>query len=74
MQQVKRRNRVTPEHLAQAGQLLADGASQCEVQRTTGIARETLRKHFPKQGWTYRMGGQFRALTKHSQLQLGQKP
>lgn len=64
MQQVKRRNRVTAEHLAEAAKLLADGASQCEVQRTTGIARETLRKHFPNTGWTYRMGGEFRALTR----------
>ncbi len=64
----------TPEHLAAAAQLLQDGASQREVQRTTGIARETLRKHFPNKGWTFIEGGQFRALTKHSQLQLGQTP
>ena len=54
----------SPERLAQARQLLADGASQREVQRTTGIARETLRKHFPGQGWTFIDGGKFRALTR----------
>lgn len=57
-----------PEKLLQAGQLFADGASQKEVQRTTGIARETLRKHFPGQGWSFREGGKFRALTKHSPI------
>jgi hypothetical protein len=62
------------EQLAKAGQLLRDGASQREVTRTTGIARETLRKHFPGQGWTFIEGGEFRQLTKHSQLQLGQTP
>jgi len=55
----------SPERLAQAGRLLADGASQREVQRTTGIARETLRKHFPRQGWSYVEGGRFRALTRN---------
>jgi len=47
-----------------AERLLTDGASQREVQRTTGLARETLRKHFPGQGWTFIEGGKFRALTK----------
>ncbi len=54
----------SPERLAQAARLLADGASQREVQRTTGIARETLRKHFPGKGWTFVEGGEFRQLTK----------
>ena len=54
----------SPERLAHAARLLADGASQREVQRTTGIARETLRKYFPGKGWTYVQGGEFRALTK----------
>jgi len=54
----------SPERLAQAARLLEDGASQREVQRTTGIARETLRKHFPDKGWTFIEGGQFRALTR----------
>lgn len=50
--------------MSQAAALFADGASQGEVQRTTGISRDTLRKYFPGQRWTYREGGQFRALTK----------
>lgn len=54
----------SPERLKQAADLLADGASQREVQRTTGIARETLRKHFPGAGWTFVQGGEFRAATK----------
>jgi len=55
----------SPERLQQAAELLADGASQREAQRTTGIARETLRKHFPDTGWTYVDGGKFRALTRN---------
>jgi len=55
----------TPEQLAHAARLLADGASQRETQRTTGIARETLRKHFPGAGWSYVDGGRFRALTRN---------
>ena len=58
----------SPEKLRQAARLLQGGASQREVTRTTGIARETLRKHFPGQGWTYREGGSFRALTRHSPI------
>jgi len=54
----------SPERLAQAARLFEDGASQREVQRTTGIARETLRKYFPGKCWTFIEGGQFRALTR----------
>jgi hypothetical protein len=60
------------DRLEQAARLLADGASQREVQRTTGLARETLRKHFPGAGWTFIEGGQFRALTKGAAATLGQ--
>jgi len=55
----------SPELLERAAQLLADGASQRETTRTTGIARETLRKHFPGNGWSYVEGGRFRALTRN---------
>lgn len=58
----------SPERLAQAGQLLRDGASQREVTRTTGIARNTLRKHFPGQCWTFVQGGEFRQMTKDSTI------
>lgn len=56
--------RVPAAAMNQARALFADGASQGEVQRTTGISRDTLRKYFPGQRWTYREGGQFRALTR----------
>ena len=55
----------SPERLQQAARLIADGASQREVQRTTGLARETIRKHFPGKGWTFVEGGRFRALTRN---------
>lgn len=52
----------SPELIKQAKDLLADGASQREVQRTTGISRGTLRKYFPGQFWTQKQGGDFAAL------------
>lgn len=60
----------SPERLQQAANLFADGASQREVQRTTGLARETLRKNFPAAGWTFVEGGDFRALTKSAEEQI----
>lgn len=59
-----------PERLQQAADLFADGASQREVQRTTGLAREILRRHFPAKGWTYKEGGDFRALTSAAEKQI----
>lgn len=59
------------ELLNQAADLLNEGASQREVCRTTGLARETIRKHFPGKGWTYREGGDFRALNRYTQLTKG---
>jgi len=44
-----------------AARLFAAGASQREVQRVTGLTRETLREHFPGQGWTRQQGGEFTA-------------
>jgi hypothetical protein len=62
------------ERLRQASALFRDGASQREVTRTTGIAGETLIKHYPGHGWTYKQGGEFRQIIRHSQLQLGSTP
>lgn len=62
---------VTQEDLDRAKALLQDGPSQREVTRTTGIARETLRKYFPGKGWTFKEGGDFRALTKGADLTGG---
>lgn len=59
------------ELLNQAADLFNDGASQTEVQRTTGIARETLRKYFPGRGWTYRQAGEFRQTTRKHPLPKG---
>jgi DNA invertase Pin-like site-specific DNA recombinase len=56
-----------PERLKLAQDLFRDGASQREVHRTTGIARETLRKYFPNTGWTFIQGGEFRALLKRAE-------
>lgn len=62
-------NRIIPtETLTQAERLFEDGASQSEIHRTTGLSRETLRKHFPGKGWTYRQGGEFRQLTRKEKV------
>lgn len=53
-----------------AAELFNDGASQTEVHRSTGLAKETLRKYFPGKGWTYKDGGDFRALTKSAEQQI----
>ena len=59
------------ERLDKAARLYEDGASQREITRTTGLARETLRKHFPGQGWTFKEGGKFRALTRDTPMTIG---
>lgn len=58
----QRRSPPTPELLKRAEDLLADGASQHETQRTTGISRTTLRKYFPGKGWSKKQGGDYAAL------------
>lgn len=62
---------VSPDRLRKAEQLFEDGASQREVTRTTGIGRGQLRKYFPGQGWTFKEGGDFRALVKAADVKLG---
>ena len=62
---------LSQDKLDRAAALFEDGASQREVTRTTGISRMTLRKYFPGQCWTYRDGGDFRALTKGADVKMG---
>lgn len=69
MRVTKRNAPPAPELLLQAEQLFADGASQTEVHRTTGMARETIRKYFPGRRWTYRQAGEFRQITRGSVLE-----
>ncbi|GGH93898.1 hypothetical protein ACFFGR_09425 [Arthrobacter liuii] len=59
-----RKSPATQAELNRSAELFADGASQTEVHRTTGLARETLRKNFPGQGWTYREAGSIGFLTR----------
>ncbi|MDP9185087.1 MAG: helix-turn-helix domain-containing protein [Actinomycetota bacterium] len=61
---------ITQQDLDRARTLLQDGASQREVTRTTGISRMTLRKYFPGQCWTFKDGGDFRALTKSAEVKI----
>jgi hypothetical protein len=46
-----RRLDLTPDRLATIADMLAEGMSQHEVSRTTGVNRETIRAHFPGSGW-----------------------
>jgi DNA-binding CsgD family transcriptional regulator len=45
---------ISEERLAQAAQMLADGASQRDTSRTLGIAPDTLHRHFPDAVWSTR--------------------
>lgn len=61
---------VSRDVLDRAEALFSDGASQREVTRTTGLSRMTLRKYFPGQGWTFKEGGDFRAMTKTAEARI----
>jgi hypothetical protein len=54
-----RRSIVPPEVIDKAGQMVEDGASVMEITRTTGMARETILKHFPGASWSLRDCGQY---------------
>lgn len=41
----------TAEKLAQAEKLFAEGASQNQVHKITGMSRATVRQYFPDKGW-----------------------
>ena len=71
MKRTSRNPLPSPELLNQAADLFNDGASQREVCRTTGLARETIRKHFPGRGWTYVEGGELRQAMKNTPLEKG---
>jgi len=71
MKRTSRNALPSQELLNQAADLFNDGASQREVCRTTGLARETIRKHFPGRGWTYRQAGEFRQMTRKNPLPKG---
>lgn len=59
------RSNVTPERLEQARQLVEDGASQMEIRRSTGLARETIVKYFPDCRWTFQEAGTHGAFVRH---------
>lgn len=43
---------LSPERLAVASEMIADGCSHCEVARSLGMQTATLRRHFPGTGWS----------------------
>ena len=44
-------NQIPPERMEAARRLAEDGASQVEITRSTGMARETIIRLFPEAGW-----------------------
>lgn len=52
---------ATIEKIQKAEALFANGASQTEVQRRTGMSRVTIRQYFPGQGWTKEQAGKYSA-------------
>lgn len=55
----------TPGHrnrLAEAERLLTERSGYAIAAEVTGLAEDTLRRHFPGQGWTPKEVGQYRAM------------
>jgi IS30 family transposase len=50
---------MSTDELAQAQQLLDDGASYLEVARSLGRNHQTIAQRFPGQGWTAEQTGQY---------------
>ncbi|WGH20335.1 helix-turn-helix DNA binding domain protein [Arthrobacter phage MaGuCo] len=63
-----------PVVLARAADLLADGASYKETRRTTGLSLDTLRAHFPGQGWTREQTGAWVSETRRLHKTLRRDP
>lgn len=51
------RHKIPPEVMEQARIMVEDGASVLEITRTTGLARETVVKHFPGSSWSHQEAG-----------------
>lgn len=51
-----RRQPLSAERIEAARRMIEDGASQTEITRTLGLARETIVRHFPGAGWTPQSG------------------
>lgn len=60
---------VTQERLDEAQALFADGASQAEVVRTTGLSRETLLKYLPKTTWSFSEAGKHSVAVRNAKKQ-----
>jgi hypothetical protein len=54
-----RRSIVPADVIDKAGQMVKDGASVMEITRTTGMARETILKHFPGASWSFKDCGEY---------------
>jgi len=61
---------LTDEDVARAGQMLDDGASYAEVQRTLGHTFETIARRFPGRGWTKAQIGEYNSATRRLRKQV----
>lgn len=64
-------NRVTPEWREWANQLAADGASQVEIARTTGVTHQTVHRHLPDAKWDQKTVGTHAAAIRRLNHQIG---
>jgi len=57
---------VTPERLAAAAAMVADGAPFREIERTLHMSRDTLVRHFPGAQWTPKQAGELAAAVRQA--------
>lgn len=65
--------RMTPERHARIQQMLNDGWSWAEIERTEGATWDTMRRHFPGTAWTHTHAGHMIATTRDVRPRLGTK-
>jgi transposase-like protein len=57
---------ITPERLAAAAAMVADGASFREIERTLHVAQKTLVRHFPGAQWTHQQAAELAAAVRRA--------
>lgn len=64
---------MTPERRARIQEMLNDGWSWKEIERTEGANWDTMRRHFPGTQWTHQHVGHMVAATRNVRPRLGPK-
>lgn len=63
--------RMTPERRARIQEMVNDGWSWKEIERTEGAHWDTMARHFPGTQWTHQHAGHMVAVTLNVRPQLG---